>query len=208
MIRTFSTPQEKAEFYINKYTDIVLNATKKDIGKVKRATGNQESTESLRLSAAGALWLTVCEHPEKSLSETIKIAKKLFSKEIRNEYDDEILRNRTRKGSPESYTTTSWGTNMQANGQYIDPKESPDKLVERELELKYLIKIADQLILKWGPHAATWALASFKNDGILATARSLGFTDKEIYNQKVITWEFRKLYKILSDIRLEMEQLE
>lgn len=205
MARTFKTPQEKAEFYIRKYTDIILNATKKDVGKIKKATGNRESTKSLKLSAAGALWLTICENPEETKFKTLKMATDLFSSWIKDEYNEEILRNRNRKSAPESYITTPWGTNLDDKFTFVSQIEGPDKRIEREIDLKQLVKMVDKWISEWGPHTTVWAIASLRNSkGVLDTARKLGFTDTDLADTKTKT-KIRNIYRILGEIQLELE---
>lgn len=210
MVRTFNSSQDKAQYYIDHFATIIYNGARKDINKVAIATGNREPSESLKLSAQAALWITVCENPEKPLKETLKLAKDLFSSWIKNEYNDEILRGRNRKNSPESYSRTPWGTSIQNHGilGLVSLGESPDKLAERQSEMKRLTKAIDKLILEWGPHSAVWAIANFRSDkGVIDTARKLGFTEEQLGDKKLIN-KLRKVYRVLNNIRLEMEQIE
>lgn len=204
-MQTFKTPQDKAEYFRKKYSAVVYNAALRDINKVIKATGNRENKKSLKLSAEAALWIAVCENPEETKFKTLKLATNLFSSWIKDEYNEEILRNRNRKSAPESYITTPWGTNLDDKFTFISQIEGPDKHIEREIDLKQLIKMVDRWISEWGPHTTVWAIANLRNSkGVLDTARKLGFTDTDLADKKTKT-KIRNIYRILGEIQLELE---
>lgn len=211
-MQTFKTTQDKAEYFRQRYSAVVYNAALRDINKVAKATGNKEDKESLKLSAQAALWIAVSEHPEETKFKTLKLATNLFSSWIKDEYNEEILRDRNRKNSTESFTTTPWGTYSggpemgKPNFAFVSPVEGPDKYIERELELKQLIKMVDRWISEWGPHTTVWAIARLRNaKGVIDTARKLGFSETELMDTKTKT-NIRKIYRILGEIQLELEQ--
>ena len=206
-MQTFKTPQAKAEYFRQKYSAVILRAALRDINKVGKATGNIECKKSLELSAQAALWITVCEYPTETKFKTLKLAANLFSSWIKDEYNEEILRDRNRKNAPESYTQMPWGIGIKHQGDFIDPKESPDTYVTKQLELKQLVKAVDRLILEWGPHSTVWAIARFRNKGVIDTARKLGFTEADLADTKTKS-KIRKIYRILGEIQLELEQKE
>ena len=206
----FKTIEDKATFYINNYTSTILNAVKKDINKVAKATGNKESPKSVKLQIQAALWIAVCENPKASVTKILKIAKKDFNGVFKNEYEEERVRARIKEGPSHgrkdhtvNYTAMPWGVSTKGN-QLISQMEAPDAFIEREEEMAQIVKITDILIRNWGPQATLWALAKFKSTSIYDAARLLGFEENELKTPKVRN-RFRKIYRMLNDIKSELE---